>query len=443
MAERIANPAPRDARAPFAWLPDARLDPHPRRTWLVECAFDLALHALFRRVEIVPRDYALEPGTLVVSNHQRDADVPLITAALCGRQGLRLRWPLPFPASREDMFRPGFLGELLAHWPRPLPALLARVPLAWLFRVVRAQPMRRLREFSIGEALAACAAEPGAPHAPEAALNARGRREVWAALGALPGRIDALLGARELAALRRRPWGLRRLGRAARRALLPGLRADIEAQLARFAALLDAGRVVYFAAEGGISESGLLGRFREGMWRVSRLAASPPAVLPAALSFDPFGRGRTRALVHVGAPLRGLDLGDVRAFNASLRRAIVRLYAVTPSHLASRYLSVGPARFTSEALGAWMRRAAQAARDDGLSVDPLLAGGSHEALAARRLTWLARKRLVSRDGAGWVRRWPRESAPGWTTPAAMARYLDHALEALAAEAPRFAACLQP
>ena len=161
---------------PFKWLPDADLDPHPRLTWLVECCFDLTVLALFRKEEIVPADFRLDPGTLVVSNHQRDADVPILTTVLCRREGFYIRRPLPFYATREDIFRPGFLADFLAHWPRPLPALLGRIPLRWLFRIVRAEPMRRVREFTLVETLAALRAGGFADAAPATVLNRRGRR---------------------------------------------------------------------------------------------------------------------------------------------------------------------------------------------------------------------------------------------------------------------------
>ena len=95
------------------WLPDAELDPHPRLTWLTECCFDLSVLALYRKEEMLPEGFSLDPGTLVVSNHQRDSDVPILTTVICRREGLNIRFPLPFYATREDIFLPGFLRDLL------------------------------------------------------------------------------------------------------------------------------------------------------------------------------------------------------------------------------------------------------------------------------------------------------------------------------------------
>ena len=52
----------------FNWLSDAELDPHPPFTWLTACCFDLAVRAVVRNAEIIPPDFRLVPGSLVVSN---------------------------------------------------------------------------------------------------------------------------------------------------------------------------------------------------------------------------------------------------------------------------------------------------------------------------------------------------------------------------------------
>ncbi|MDN5864762.1 MAG: 1-acyl-sn-glycerol-3-phosphate acyltransferase, partial [Gammaproteobacteria bacterium] len=304
----------------FGWIPDADRDPHPRRTWLAECGFDLTVLALFRKEEMLPDDYRLEPGTLVVSNHQRDTDVPILTTVLCRRKGLHIRWPLPFFASREDFFQRGFLAGLLYTWPRPLRWLLQGVSLGWFFRIVRSNPMRRVREFTLAEAWRDLPDDV----ATERSLNARGRREsdAGAHAGGMPARPVA-----------ERFWGLRRLRAGARAALYPDFRATIEAQLEYFAALLDAGRVVYFAPEGTISGDGRLGRMRAGVRRIVQLAATPPRILPVAQSYDALAPGRLRVITRVGVPLHKYNAEEGAAFNAWVEMAIRELYPVNASHL--------------------------------------------------------------------------------------------------------------
>ena len=419
----------------FKWLPDAELDPHPRLAWLIECAFDLVINTFYRKEEMLPPGYRLEPGTLIVSNHQRDSDVPVLTTVLCRREGMHIRWPLPFYAMREDLLYPNALAGLLAGWPCPLPKLLGSIPLAWLFRSVRAEPMRRLREFSFGETLNALLDAGFGAVDPVTLFNGRGRREVTAALGKLPLRLDGI-DPRRLGKFRHSFWGLRRLRVASLRALEPEFRTTIATQLARFAALLDAGRTVYFAPEGTISDTGKFGRIRVGTRRLYQLTACPPPLLPLALSYDPLGRGRLRAIVHVGQVLRSLDSSDERIFAAELRHAIQRLYAVNPSHLIAHFLVTGPATFTTQEFSAWLQRTAAAVIAAGFTLDPLLARRSHEMLATERLGWLKRKKLVAHEPAYWRNLYPRDAAPGWRKPPNVVRYLANALKDLSPELAR-------
>ena len=55
-----------DRSMSFNWLSDAELDPHPPFTWLTACCFDLAVRAVVRNAELIPPDFHLEPGTLVL-----------------------------------------------------------------------------------------------------------------------------------------------------------------------------------------------------------------------------------------------------------------------------------------------------------------------------------------------------------------------------------------
>jgi hypothetical protein len=414
----------------FNWLSDAELDPHPPFTWLTACCFDLAVRALVRNAQIIPPDFRLEPGTLVVSNHLRDCDVPVLTAALCRRRGLRILNPLPFCAAREDLFRRGFVSDLLGTWPRPVAWLLGRVPLEGLFRILRVQPIRRIREFTLGETLSALRAAGFAEADPARVLCARGRREIAGELGSLPARIDAIdLG--RLGALRLRHWGLRRLRPAVLRALVPGFRATISGQIGRLVELIATGRVVYLAPEGVTSRSGRFGCVRAGAWEVYRRCATPPPVLPVALSYDPLCGGRVRAVVGVGPTLLPIHVECRGDFDARLRVEILRLSAVTCSHLVSRFIAVGPRQFTTMTLARWLQHAGAAAHDAGLTLDPLLkiAGPAH--LAQERLAWLARRSLVAPSGAGWRNRWPADAKPAWGTAAAIVPYLHNALDDLA------------
>ena len=413
----------------FNWLSDAELDPHPPFTWLTACCFDLAVRAVVRNAEIIPPNFRVAPGTLVVSNHLRDCDVPVLTAVLCRRRGLRIVNPLPFCAAREDLFRRGFIGDLLQTWPRPVTWLLGRVPLGGLFRILRVQPIRRIREFTFGETIGAlCAAGFGGAR-PDEVLSARGLRELAAVAEALPSRIDAI-DETHLGTLRLAHWGLRRLRVDVLRALAPAFRATISGQIGRLVELLSTGRVVYLAPEGVTSRSGRFGGVRAGAWQVYRRCTKPPPVLPVALSYDPLCRGRTRAIVAIGKTIP-IDADCRRDFDARLRVEILRLSAVTCSHLASRFIAAGPRQFTTQRFVHWLRHAARAAQQAGLTVDPLLHHAAADDLADERLAWLARRELIAPAGAGWRNRWPAGVEPAWATPAGVVSYLHNALDDLA------------
>lgn len=157
-------------------LPEAEYYPHPKLSWLIELGFDFTVGALYR-VERVLQP-GCRPGTLVVSNHQRESDVPIVCAALVRRNGLRILDPLPFFAMREDLLHRDALSNLLAKWPRPIAKTLGRIPLRWLFQGVRTMPMRRLREFTLGDTVEALIEGGLGDVAPETVFNARGQRDV-------------------------------------------------------------------------------------------------------------------------------------------------------------------------------------------------------------------------------------------------------------------------
>jgi len=429
---------------PFKWLPDAELDPHPRLTWLTECCFDLTVMALYRKEEILPADYRLDPGTLVVSNHQRDSDVPVLTTVLCRRRGFHIGFPLPFYATREDIFRRGFLRDLLgeAGWPRPLPELLGRVPLLWLFRIVRARPMRRVREFTFGEALAALVAAGSGDAAPAAVLRESTLRRLEATLGRVPRTVRDTARAR-LGRMRVEEWGLRRLRLEALHRLAADFRAIVSAHLDDFAELLDAGRVVYLAPEGTISETGRMRRIRRGPWALLERARETPPVRPLSLSYDPLGPGRLRVVVKVGETFDAAHIQTMRDCNARLRHELLSLCAVTPSHLVSRYLHRGPAVFSFEAFARWFADAARAVADSPLILDPLLERRDPRDVARERFDWLVRRRLLRRDGTAWRNGRSRGAPPGWRRPDNTVTYLDTAFEELLSLDPRLAASLEP
>lgn len=423
---------PASPAVPFDWLPDADRDPHPRLTWLTECAFDVAVDALYEKEEIVPEGYKLEGGTLIVSNHERDSDVPVLTTTLCQRRGRFIRYPLPFYASREDILRPGFLRELLLAqgWPGIIAWPAGWIPLSWLLRIVRARPMRRVREFTLKEALGALCRAGLGDEDPRDWLRPSTIAELERRLRKVPDSLIRL-SRKRLGPYGSRFWGLRRLRPTALRRIAPDMRATINTQLRNFAERLDDNRCVYFAPEGTITDDGGMGRIRAGTLRLFKYARRQPAVLPVGLSYDFFNHGRRRVVVNVGTPIQGLDPDHPHAFNGKLRDTLLGLRAATASHLLARYLATGPEQFTVAELTGWMGQARAAVEQSGIKLDPLLQRTSDmEALVRTRLAWLSHHRLVSRaeDHLHWYNLWSREKAPGRDAAWIDARHLAGAFE---------------
>lgn len=416
-------------------LPDAKVDAHPFGSWLLQMGFDLWVRMVYDREIVMPADFRLAPGSLIASNHLRDVDGPMLGVMMVQRRGLRFHGTLPFYATREDLFRPGILSRLTVHWPAPLSAMLGRISLAWFFPLGRTEPMRRVREYTLGEALQALCDEGCGDVDCCSLLNARGKRETALVAGACT--VNAALLRRDL------PldawWGLRRLTIPAFRKLAPSFRTVVDGQLAHFASLVDRGHCVYFSPEGTISLDGRFGRVRAGFYRLVQ-ATTAPWIQPMALGYDTLAPGRSRVVIRIGARFRADASLDRGAFDAALRRAVLDIAPITPSHLLARFLLHGPPSFTARELAGWLARGEAVLRARGAALDPLFARVVAADLAATRLRWLRKKGLVARDGGGFRNIAPRDAEPGWRNLIEVARYLDNSLADLVPDADRALSC---
>ena len=433
MQQRVA---PAAATLPeWTRLSDAAVAAHPIGTWLLQMGFDLWIGLCYDREVVMPENFALAPGSLIVSNHQRDVDGPMLGNVLARRRGLRFEGTPPFYATREDLFRPGILSRLTVHWPAPLSALLGKISLAWFFPLGRTEPMRRVREFTLGETLRALVDAGLGESDCTTLLNARGQRELAAGHVTIS---DCL--ARANPAVLEHWWGVRRLKVSALEAIAPAFRAAIGAQLAHFARRVDRGCCVYFSPEGTISMDGHFCRTREGLFRLVHLATKPPWIQPMALGYDTLGPGRSRVIVRIGQHFRADTALARRAFDATLRNTILQLVPVTPSHLLARWLLHGPRSFTREDLAGWMVRTCTALRTAHPSIDPLFARKGANAIVDARLRWLEREDLIVRRGDAYENTCPRDAPPGWRKPASVARYLDNYLSDLVPAIDRVLPC---
>jgi len=420
--EQRATPAATPTGPAWAPLPATIGETHPVGSWLLQMGFDLWIRMCYDREVVMPGNFALAPGSLIASNHQRDVDGPMLGIVLAQRHGLRFASAPPFYATREDLFRPGILSRLTVHWPKPLSAMLGHVSLAWFFPLGRAEPMRRVREFTLGEALHALLDAGLGDTDCDTLLNARGQRELGAGHATLATCVE-----HANPAILEEWWGLRRLNVATLEVIAPAFRATVDAQLAHFARRLDRGCCVYFSPEGTISMDGHFCRTREGFFRLVQLATAQPWIQPMALGYDTLGPGRSRVVVRIGGCFRADATLGRRAFDATLRDTILQLVPVTPSHLLARWLLHGPRVFTREDLARWLMHACTASRVAHPSMDPLFARKGVTGIAHGRLRWLERKRLVERRDDTFGNICPRDAPPGWRKPSNVVRYLDNNL----------------
>ena len=300
---------------------------------------DVVIRSLYRIHVTGLENHSHSPSTLVVTNHQHDADGPIIASMLLDRHGVVPHGTLPWFVAREDLFRRGFLAEYLETWPVPLREPMRWLWLGWFLRFMQARPMRRIPERSLHEVLEDVLRVDGDLPL-ETVLRPAWRRRVEALAG---GRCDSL---RVTDVLRRRRYrdllayrnGLRRLTLRRFRSLKPGQRRVIDEQLALFTRLLDRGETVLLAPEGAISLDGRFHEMRNALPALVQRPRNPARVLPVGITHDFMAGGREHVFVNVGPELTGLKGCSRRELCEQVASAVQSLLTVTATQLASDYL---------------------------------------------------------------------------------------------------------
>jgi 1-acyl-sn-glycerol-3-phosphate acyltransferase len=369
---------------------------------------------------------ALQPRRLLVFNHKRDLDIPVLVRALLGPHTLTT-WPgrLVFVGSSE-LYLPGFLA---LHFPQlgPLRWTLLGLNLGPVLRTLRVLPV----------------STPGQPR-----LVAIWLREA----------ADVFGGERPLATFLTAEWAARLAGAGLppqvtlARALTPRHRAALaldvppeafqppvrlrlalagarraQAHLRALAAELAVGNVVVMSPEGDLSPDGHLQRFRSGLVRLLK-AAPGTAVVPVGITYDVLARRRPRAFVRIGTPLGGLSERPRREVERAVRRHLAALNTVTPAQLLGWVLldELGPGTeaIARHVLAERVRRRAVELADAGYALDRrLLRPSSFERAFADLLT-AARGRGLQPMGSAvrvdWA--WLRGPVLSWRhNPLAYAR----------------------
>lgn len=272
----------------------------------------------------------LQPRRLLVFNHKRDLDIPLLARALLGPRTWAT-WPgrLVFVGSSE-LYLPGFLA---LYFPQlgPLRWTLMGLDLGPVLRTLRVLPVStpgpRLLAVWLREAVDRFGADRPLHTllTPEwaARLAGTGLPPGITLAGALHPRYRTAL-ARDVPPEAFQPHLRQRLALAAARRAQGHLRALVEE--------LEVGNVVVLAPEGNLSPDGRLQRFRSGLVRLLK-AAPGTEVVPVGITYDVLAPGRPRAFLRIGAPLSGLSERPRRDIVHTVRRHLAGLNTVTLAQL--------------------------------------------------------------------------------------------------------------
>lgn len=404
------------------------------RTFLL--SFDRIVRSLFSIEESGLPEEVPYP-CLIVANHRRDADIPILGVFLGRRRGIGITGVLPHFVAREDLFDDDFLWN---YWRSPWlagPRLLSPlIPLRRIMTVFKAHPIHRIPEQSLAIVLNDVRRYLGDRRL-GAVLNRHWAARLAAAGADLEQPISWLLEReRRFESLVGGGWGHRRLNRHTFREFKPVERARINAHLAVFSRALCGGEAVMVAPEGANSPDGHFQRPRAGPWRLASDAEAGLPVLPVGLAYDPTVGRRMRVFVHAGPAFAAGEFDSRRDFDAAVARGILAATTVTGSHLAAHLVLRAPvsAEVTPEQFETLVQTLGGALQAAGLRVAP--DAGER---AAGRLAWFARAGLLTRAGGAFVRTEGCECDPGWKTRAALAAFLRNELASVASLVPGLAA----
>lgn len=356
----------------------------------------------FRVQTLGGADLRLEPGTIIVSTHRRETDVPLLCPALYryGRLWWNRRGRVSF-AARADLFEPGFAAGFPASLPTRVRKALYGISFADTLRGLGVNPIRSASQVRL---------EDICRQAPRTELDELLPPEVVSPLRARAaelGLVSPVLGADvlrgEYADLLWRSYTREELDGAPIEPLW-GRQAALAATEFRYlVSLVKRGAVLVVFPEGRPSPDGEIGPLRPGLGALIR-RSQPAWLQPVGLAYDALTAGRTRAYISFGPRVEPPTDGVDEAVLALLRRTM----PLTCGQIAAARLLAGEPSL--EALERELEQAVDAARSERRAFDPELADAPgrrrrlSSALAAARtrravLPYLAREYESANTGS--------------------------------------------
>jgi hypothetical protein len=347
----------------------------------------------FRFRFVGPRSFRLRPGTLIVSTHRKETDVPVLAPELYFRASLwRHRDEQMHFAARDDMFLPGFFAGFPPDLSARARRMLYRVSVGRYLPLVGVHPISSASTARLVELLAASPQAPLGDVAPERLLP-KFRARAAAARLPVPGRAQDIV----------RPEFADLLWEPVERGEGPddfwhARAARATGDFRELVELVRAGKSLLVFPEGRPSPDGEIGPLRRGLDALVR-RGRPERLLPITLAYDPLVRGRTEVVLAFADPIPPVREG----LEGTVLRELKLRTALTAGQFVAHELVAGrephPAALSAEI---------EAARGSGRPVDPLLVDSGRRAAklaearaAARRkpeeLSFLAKEFASARD----------------------------------------------
>lgn len=393
-------------------------------------AFDIGIRCSYR-LEVRGMDnYSRSPRTLIVANHRRDSDGPILGALLWGGN-----WQdLPHFVAREDLLRRGFLRDYL-NGPRVLRELLSPLSLATLLLHMGTCPMRRIPERTLGEVLGDVLEQQG--DLPLEAVLKRSWVHRFQELGRgqPPLHLSDVLR-RQYRPLLAQTHGLRRLSLERFRELKPHHRAIIRAQLQDLVERLNGGATLILEPEGRVSVSGEYTRPRAALHTLINGPDRSPHVVPVGITYDFVTTGRPTVFANIGPQQTGLRGLSRKETDTRIAQMLCAQSTVTASQLVSRMIRTArdsSGAFTVDQLTQFVTTEANHCAARGLYVDPRLRNpDGRRARVHECLNWYLRSGPLQRWHGGHFRvtEKPSGTVCCWSDPWGAVDYLDNEFAAL-------------